>query len=395
MAKHRYALVLDVGTTGAKAFVFADGKNGPSAVSKAYAAYPVTSPKPGWVEQDPRRLLMACVRVLRNAVADGGIDAKDIESFGITNQRETTILWDSKTMKPVYPAIVWQDRRTARRCAALGAGTEKLVRTVTGLTLDPYFSASKIEWILRNVKESRPILDVGRLRFGTVDAWLLANLCTGSPHATDETNAARTLLFNIRTRAWDPELCAIFGVPERILPAVLPPRADFGALRPDIVGAPLPVSAVIGDQQSSFYAAVALSKSRPTTKVTYGTGTFVIQSLGNAFSVHRDSFTTLVPTPNGKTAYALEAKVGVSGPEVQKRLRYPKKLEQYLRKLAKDVDRRLKRLPVRPKTIFIDGGITRSPLLAPIQQEISRIKVKALPTYDGTALGVAMMLLGK
>jgi glycerol kinase len=403
MAKSRYALVLDVGTTGTKCFVFCEKQASASRrkteihiLAKAYRTYPVQTPKRGWVEQDPVRMLKACERVMKEAVADSGVDPKRIESFGLTNQRETTILWDSKTMKPVYPAIVWEDARTAQRLKGMGhraSGIARAVRTKTGLTLDPYFSASKVEWILEHVPEAKHLTDVGRLRFGTVDAWLLANLCVGNPHETDETNASRTLLFNIRTRAWDEDLCALFHVPVRILPAVLPPRADFGTLRPEILGCPIPVCAVIGDQQSSMSAAIASARTNTasTTKVTYGTGTFVMQLLGNAFATQKGFFTTLVPV-HGKTAYALEAKIRVSGPDVEKRLTHPKELETYLRDLARDVNRHLKRLPATPKEILIDGGITRSPLLAPIQHEVSGIRIRPLTTYDGTALGVAMML---
>ncbi len=407
MAKSRYVLVLDVGTTGTKCFVFCEKQASSSKkmelhiLAKAYLTYPVRSPKRGWVEQDPLRMLKACERVIQDAVTDAGIDPANIESFGLTNQRETTILWDSTTMKPVYPAIVWEDDRTARgiegkRKAASGKrDIEKMVREKTGLALDPYFSASKIEWILANVPATKELADVGRLRFGTVDAWLLANLCVGNPHETDETNAARTLLFNIRTKSWDEDLCALFSIPLRILPAVLPPHADFGALRPGILGCPIPVRAVIGDQQSSMYAAIssARSKKASTTKVTYGTGTFVMQLLGDRFATRKNFFTTLVPI-NGRTAYALEAKVGVSGPEVSKRLKDDDALTAYLERLAKQVDRHLKLLPVKPKEIFIDGGITRSPLLAPIQRKVSGIRIKPLATYDGTALGVGMMLFG-
>jgi len=395
MATTRYALVLDVGTTGTKCFVFSKtpASANPHVLAKAYRTYPVRSPKRGWAEQDPERILNACRRVIKDAVIDSGISPANIASFGLTNQRETTVLWDAKTLKPIYPAIVWEDRRTARSCAARRPTHASVIRKKTGLTLDAYFSASKIEWILTHVPAAQMLSDVGRLRFGTIDSWLLANLCTGNPHVTDETNAARTLLFNLRTRAWDPDLCALFGVPERILPAILPPNAEFGLLHSDILGRSLPVRAVIGDQQSSMAAAIVCARrSAGATKVTYGTGTFVMQLLGDRFVIRDGFFTTLVPFKRG-TAYALEAKIAVSGPEVAKRLRRPAELERYLRKLAMNVNSAIKRLPEKPKELIVDGGISRSPLLAPIQSEISGIPVRPLPTFDGTALGVAIALL--
>ncbi len=389
MSAKRYSLVLDVGTTGTKAFVFNDRCE---AIVKTYRAYPVSSPKSGWVEQDPRLLLKACIQVLRDAVKKSHIPVSRITALGITNQRETTILWDANTLTPIYPAIVWEDRRTKHVCTSRRARHQHEIRTKTGLSLDPYFSASKIEWILTHVPGAQTLADVGRLRFGTVDSWLLTHLCEHAPHVTDETNAARTLLFNIRTKTWDPKLCTIFNIPERILPAVYPSRAEFGWLRSEVIGRSIPVRAVIGDQQSSLYAAITSSQTpRATTKVTYGTGTFVMQLLGTTCSLRAPFFTTLVPTDGG-TAYALEGKVTVSGPEVTKRLSSPKKLEIYLHDLSRQVNRYVKRLPVKPKEIVIDGGITRDPNLAIFQEDASGIRIRPLATYDGTALGVALLL---
>lgn len=386
----KYVLVLDVGTTGVKAFIFnANFKQ----ISKAYARYQIRTTKKGWVEQNPNELLKASIKVITETVKKSKIPKNSIKSFGITNQRETTILWDTKTGKPIYPAIVWQDERTKSFCQSLKKKHEKAVRSKTGLVLDPYFSASKIRWILKNVPKSQMLASQNRLAFGTVDTWLVWHLCKDHPHVTDATNAARTLLMNIRTKKWDEDLLKLFNVPASILPKIQAPASKFGVLKNEIIGTPIPLTAIIGDQQSSMYAATQTATRRGrVTKVTYGTGVFVMQELGEKFITKDTFFTTLIPKGKG-TAYALEAKVCVSGPEVEKRLEHPKELIRYFYRLARHVDGYIKKLPKKPKEIIIDGGSSRDGLILSIQEEISEIPTQPLVLYDGTALGTAMLQL--
>ncbi len=387
-----YSLVLDVGTTGVKAIIFDQHFR---QIRKAYETYPILMPKRGWVEQDPYAILKASIRVLRTVTHQSKLPTTAIKRVGITNQRETFVLWDAKTGEPIHPAIVWQDERTKTRCQELARYHREEIRNKTGLNLNAYFSASKVEWVLKNIPRAKDLLRNGRLRFGTMDTWLLWHLSAHQPHLTDETNASRTLLFNIRTKEWDADLCTIFHVPMEILPDVQPSMSSFGTLLPSIIGRPIPVRAVCGDQQSSFFAASEFGTHPPITKVTYGTGVFLSQALGSRFTLADDFFTMLVPTKDKRGAYAMEAKICVSGPDVTKRLNRPKALRTYFYQLAKCVDAAIHKLPKKPKEIIIDGGSSRDGLILSIQEEVSGISTQPLISYDGTALGIAMMLKGK
>lgn len=384
-----YSLVLDVGTTGVKALVFDSNLDVVVRVSKALGKQ---RPKQGWVEQDPRELVRASKSVLRKAVKDAGLSSRSYSGFGVTNQRETTILWSKKTGRPVYPAIVWEDARTKEFCSRLRGKYQGAVRRRTGLSLDPYFSASKISWILDTVSEARELLQKDELLFGTVDTWLLWNMLEGRthvrPHVTDYTNASRTLLFNIETLKWDVGLLELFGVSRSMLPEVRSSAAHFGDLRKDVVGFSLPARAVCGDQQSSMYAA---GTRKGVTKVTYGTGTFVMQMVGSEFTLQDGLFTTLVPGSK-KPLYALEMKIGGTGQAVQKLLDKKKSLEPVLRTIAGDVCEILEQLPLRPKKLILDGGIVRDDKLAPLQSEASGLPVETQKVFDGTSLGIAKML---
>ncbi len=388
LSMKKHVLVLDVGTTGVKAFIFdATFKQ----LSKAYEKYPVRSKKKGWVEQNPEQLLKASIKVIKETVKKSKVPKSSIKSIGITNQRETTILWDTDTGKPVYPAIVWQDMRTKAFCTSLKKKWEKNVRSKTGLVLDPYFSASKVRWILKNVPKARKLASQKKLTFGTVDTWLVWHLCEGHPHVTDATNAARTLLMNIKTKKWDKDLLKLFDVPTSILPKIQAPASTFGKLKKSILGTSLPLTAIIGDQQSSFYAATQTAKKKGlVTKVTFGTGTFVMQTLGKSFKTKDPFFTTLVPKGKG-SEFAFEAKVGVTGPEVEKRLGKPKELRKYFYEVARKVDRYIKRLPKKPIEIVIDGGATRDPSVQWVLQDVTKIQTTPMCMYDGTALGTAML----
>lgn len=386
------ALVLDVGTTGVKAFVFDQHL---AIKGKAYRRLKKQVPHRGWVEQSPDALLKACIAVLQEVVTQTNTRVSDCVGLGITNQRETTILWDNKTGKPVYPAIVWEDQRTKKWCRARRPSIGQMIRRKTGLELDSYFSASKIRWILDHVPSAKHLLAKDRLAFGTVDTWLLWNLCQNHPHLTDETNAARTLLFSLKTRQWDNDLLNAFTVPASLLPNVLPSKSLYGKLDPAILGQALPVGAICGDQQASMYAAMGLQGSaKRTTKATYGTGIFVMQSLGKQLTINPSFFTTLLPSQEDPS-YVLEAKIEGAAKAVDRSLKHPESLQRCLLGLAKKVDLLIRKLPHAPDRLIIDGGITRDGLIAEIQSRVSGIPVIAQPVFDGTALGVARLLLAK
>ena len=359
-SKH-FLLVLDVGTTGVKAFVFDATRK---VLAKSYRRFAKTFPRRGWVEQDPFELLAASREVIEEAVEKSRIPPKNFYGFGLTNQRETTILWHKKTGEPAYPAIVWEDIRTASACRWIRLRSGKVVSERTGLPVDPYFSASKIRWITDHAPLAKQWQRNKELVFGTVDSWLLWNLCEKHPHVTDQTNASRTLLFNIKTLRWDDRLLRIFGISKSMLPRALPSHGLFGTLEREVMGVALPTLAVCGDQQSSLFAAMREEtphggSATGVTKVTFGTGTFIMQVIGTKFSARRGWFTTLVPG-NGRPLYALEAKINDSGKEVDTLLTHPKKLRAFLSRLSGEVAKYVRRLPIEPSELGIDGGITRS-----------------------------------
>jgi glycerol kinase len=265
-----------------------------------------------------------------------------------------------------------------------------LVWETTGLRSDPYFSAFKIKWILENVPLAKKLLDEKRLLVGTLDTWLLWNLCEDEPFLTDETNASRTLLFNIKKKEWNLKLLDLFGVPREVLPEVFSSGAEYGVLKKEVVGACLPVLAVIGDQQASAFAAGTKNK---TTKATYGTGAFLVQSLGKKFKLHQDFFTTLLPTLGGPPIFALEAKVENCAAIVEPVLNDPQKLRRVLIRIAKKVDAAIKKLPYKPKEIIADGGVSRDGIILGLQEKISGVPIRAQTVFDGTALGVAKMVV--
>ncbi len=384
MAKN-HILVLDIGTTGVKALVFDDKFN---IVSRIYKALEKSVTPEGWVEQDPQELIEASKEVLQKVIAESKIPAASFLGLGITNQRETTILWDKTTGKSIYPAIVWEDTRTKALCDELQKKYGKQVQEKTGLKIDTYFSATKINWILENVKEAKGLLKQDTLLFGTVDTWILWNLLESKPHITDYTNAARTLLFDIQTLEWDRELLALFQVPAGVLPSVKPPSSLFGNLKKEILGFSLPVLAVAGDQQASMYAA---GIEEGTTKITYGTGTFIMQIIGSQFKIREPFFTTIAGYTD-KPIYAIEAKIARGGKQVEPLLNKPVELQKFLTDLTIDVDTYLKQLPIKPNELILDGGVTRSDFLVSKQSEVSKISVRKQKTFDGTALGVTMLV---
>src|SRR5262249_49648704 len=274
-------------------------------------------PAPGWVEHDPEDIWTTSVATVREAMAKAGLAAKDVAGIGITNQRETALLWDRASGKPIHNAIVWQDRRTADRCAALRQdGQEASVTGKTGLLLDPYFSATKIAWMLEHVDGARAAAEAGRLAFGTVDTFLLWRLTGGRVHITDATNAARTLLLDIHTGAWDDALAAVLGVPAALLRRVRDGAGDFGARDPALFGGPIRILGVAGDQQA---ATIGQGCFRPgMIKSTYGTGCFALLNTGEkAVRSNNRLLSTIAYQLEGKRTYALEAAIFIAGAAVQ------------------------------------------------------------------------------
>jgi len=309
-----HLIAIDQGTTSTRAIVFDAGL---APVATAQQELKQIYPAPGWVEHDPEEIWTATVATVRQAMAKAKVAAKDVAAIGITNQRETTIVWDRATGKPIHNAIVWQDRRTADACAALrAAGHERTVADKTGLVLDPYFSATKISWTLDNVAGARAAVEQGRLAFGTVDSFLLWRLTGGKVHATDATNAARTMLFDIVRGEWDAELCRIFGVPASLLPQVRDCASQFGATLPDLFGGAIRILGIAGDQQAATVGQGCFTPGM--MKSTYGTGCFALLNTG-AGVVHSKNrlLTTIAYQLDGKRTYALEGAIFVAGAAVQ------------------------------------------------------------------------------
>lgn len=309
-----YVLALDQGTTSSRAVVF-----GPDAEPLAQAAeeFPQHYPQPGWVEHDPEDLWRTTLSTAQAALAKAGLQANQVAALGIANQRETVVLWDRATGRPVHNAIVWQDRRTAAACAALeDAGHGPMVQARTGLRLDPYFSATKLAWLLDNVPGARNAAEAGRLAFGTVDSWLLWRLTDGAVHATDATNASRTLLLDIHAGQWDPALLDLFRIPAAVLPEIRDTSGPFGTASPGHLGAALPVRAMVGDQQGALAGQGCFAPGM--VKSTYGTGCFALLHTGNRAvpSAHR-LLTTIALSRGGQRTYALEGAIFVAGAAVQ------------------------------------------------------------------------------
>jgi glycerol kinase len=309
-----FLLTIDQGTTSTRAIVF-DRTFRPVAVDQRELTQHY--PNDAWVEHDPEEIYVASVSVMRGAVAKAGIAAREIAGIGIANQRETTILWDRATGEAIYPAIVWQDRRTAAACARLIAdGAGALIAGRTGLLIDPYFSATKIAWMLDNVSGARARAGRGELAFGTGDSFLLWRLTGGAAHRTDATNAARTMLFDIHRQCWDADLLALFGVPPEILPEVCDSAAEFGVMDASALGAPIPILGMVGDQQGALIGQGCVA--RGMAKSTYGTGCFLVLNTGDAplASRHR-LLTTVAYRIDGRATYALEGSIFVAGAVVQ------------------------------------------------------------------------------
>lgn len=309
-----YLIAIDQGTTSTRAIVF-DEKLEP--IADAQEELRQIYPAPGWVEHDPEEIWSAVIATVREAMAKARVSAKDIAGIGITNQRETTVVWDRATGKPVHNAIVWQDRRTADACGALRtSGHEPAITEKTGLILDPYFSATKIAWILENLSGARTAAEQGRLAFGTIDSFLLWRLTGGKAHATDATNASRTLLFNIGEGEWDAELANQFLIPAGLLPQVRDCAAEFGETLPQLFGGAIRIRGIAGDQQAATIGQGCFAPGM--MKSTYGTGSFLLLNTGHerVRSRHR-LLSTIAYQFGGQRTYALEGAIFIAGAAVQ------------------------------------------------------------------------------
>lgn len=314
MAAGRHILAIDQGTTSSRAIVFDQTLAGVASAQREFAQH---FPASGWVEHEPEDIWESVLVTCREALSKAGLDGRDIAAIGITNQRESTLVWDRRTGRAIHRAIVWQDRRTAGFCRDLVvAGHEDLVRQRTGLRIDPYFSASKIAWLLDNVPGARRRAEAGDLAFGTVDAFLLWRLTGGSVHATDATNAARTMLFDIREGRWDPDLLKLFAIPESLLPEVRDCATRFGDTDPALFGTAIPIRGIAGDQQAATIGQACFTPGM--VKSTYGTGCFALLNTGSELVQSRNRLLgTIAYQLGGERTYALEGSIFIAGAAVQ------------------------------------------------------------------------------
>ncbi|HLH34310.1 MAG TPA: glycerol kinase GlpK [Alloacidobacterium sp.] len=309
-----YILSLDQGTTSSRAILF--GQNG-EIVASSQKEFQQIYPDSGWVEHDPFDILTSQLSSAIDALARAGARPRDVSALGITNQRETVIVWDRETSKPIYNAIVWQDRRTAGACDRLVRdGMEETVRSKTGLLIDPYFSASKIAWILDNVAGAREKAEAGKLAFGTVDSWLIWNLTSGKKHVTDYTNASRTMLFNVVEGKWDEELLRVFKIPQQMMPEVAWSSGEIGEVTTTLGLGSIPIAGIAGDQQAALFGQLCLNPG--DAKNTYGTGCFLLQNIGEKFVSSKNRLiTTLICSLNRRLEYAFEGSIFIGGAVVQ------------------------------------------------------------------------------
>ena len=309
-----YILALDQGTTSSRAIIF---DHDAAIVAVGQREFQQIFPRPGWVEHDPNEIWATQISVVTEALGRAHLRPRDIAAIGITNQRETTVVWDRETGAPVYNAIVWQDRRTADFCDRLKReGHEDFIRERTGLVIDAYFSGSKVAWILDNVPGAREKAEAGKLAFGTIDSWLVWQLTSDSTHITDVSNASRTMLFNINTLKWDEDLLKLLRVPASMLPEVRPCSTVYGRVSTSLGVADVPIAGIAGDQQAALFGQMCLAPG--LTKNTYGTGCFLLQNTGERPSVSRNRLLSTVAWQiGGKTMYALEGSVFIGGAVVQ------------------------------------------------------------------------------
>lgn len=310
----KYILALDQGTTSSRAVVFDKRGNIVSVAQKEFTQY---FPKPGWVEHDPIEIWSTQAGMAAEATTKKGLSGANIAAIGITNQRETAVVWDKNTGEPVYNAIVWQDKRTADFCDELKEiGKTELIREKTGLVIDSYFSATKVKWILDNVQGARKRAEAGELLWGTIDSWLIWKMTEGELHITDVTNASRSLIFNINTLEWDAELLEIFTIPKSMLPEVKQSSEVYGHTHPNFFADKIPIAGIAGDQQAALFGQMCTKQGM--VKNTYGTGCFMLMNIGGKPIVSKNNLLTTVAWKiNGKTSYALEGSIFIAGAVVQ------------------------------------------------------------------------------
>lgn len=310
----KYILSFDQGTTSSRAIIF--NKNG-SPVSVAQKEFEQIFPKPGWVEHDPGEIWSSQISVAAEVVSKAKLKSDDIQAIGITNQRETTVVWDRETGEPVYNAIVWQDRRTSDYCDFLKKeGHEEMVREKTGLVLDAYFLATKVRWILENVVGAKEKAKAGKLALGTIDSWLVWNLSNGKDHITDVTNASRTLLYNIHTLEWDEDLLALFKIPKSMLPRVCDSSGDLSMTSGEIFSKKIPITGIAGDQHAALFGQMCTEKGM--AKNTYGTGCFLLMNIGDQPIISKNKLVTTIAWKIGdKVNYAFEGSIFIAGAVVQ------------------------------------------------------------------------------
>jgi glycerol kinase len=310
----KYILSLDQGTTSSRAIIFNhDGE----IIAIAQKEFTQIYPHAGWVEHDPMEIWSTQLSVAAEAIVKASLSASDINSIGITNQRETTIVWDRETGKPIYNAIVWQDRRTSDYCDSIKKqGLSKKIQDKTGLIIDSYFSATKAKWILENVEGARAKAEAGQLAFGTIDSWLIWNLTGGKTHVTDVSNASRTMMYNIHDLKWDEELLALFDIPKSMLPEVKSSSEVYGETAGNILAAKLPIAGIAGDQQSALFGQMCTEVGM--VKNTYGTGCFMLMNIGKTPKISANNLlTTIAWQINGEVYYALEGSIFIGGAVVQ------------------------------------------------------------------------------
>jgi glycerol kinase len=313
-SSEKFILALDQGTTSSRAIVF---NHSGRMIGVAQEEFRQIFPQPGWVEHDPRDIWKSQSRVMHDALRLAGTGASDVAAIGITNQRETALIWNRESGEPICNAIVWQDRRTSEYCDELkAAGHQESIQQKTGLVIDAYFSATKWKWMLEHTPGARALADQGKLALGTVDSWLIWNLTGGRVHVTDVTNASRTMLFNIHTLKWDEDMLALFGIPESMLPQVKSSSEIYGETYRDLLSVPVPIAGLAGDQQAATFGQMCLDKG--SVKCTYGTGCFILCNTGEEPVLSRSNLvTTIAWQLNGRTTYALEGSIFIGGAVIQ------------------------------------------------------------------------------
>lgn len=382
----QYILSLDQGTSSSRAIVF-DHDGEIKAV--AQQEFRQIFPQPGWVEHHPQEIWTSQASVIAGAIASAGINGLDIAAIGITNQRETTIVWDRETGQPVYNAIVWQDRRTASYCDALKAeGKTEFIREKTGLIIDAYFSATKVKWILDHVEGAREKAEAGKLIFGTVDSWLVWKLTRGEVHITDVTNASRTMLYNIHRLAWDPELLELFGIPAAMLPEVKTSSEIYGHTKTTLFAHKIPIAGIAGDQQAALFGQMCTEPGM--VKNTYGTGCFLLMNSGDKPVVSKNNLLATIAWKIGEeVTYALEGSIFVGGAIVQ-----------WLRdglgiiRSSGEVETLAHSVPdagIELKELRVDGGAAANNVLMQFQADILNATVIRPKIIETTALGAAYL----